>query len=420
MNKSDKTSVKMDQRKLYKTVETIASGDFKSENEMMFEVLNQIVSDEKIEITGGRIWQLRAEDKSYELLYQTGKLERIKKNFTLEIKDYPFFDVIAKERTILGNETNITLREKGIFKYSASGVGYKVKINGDSYYEYLLALNSETINEELRLTLNIIATALTSQIKQRKSSIRAAHLKADIDKARELQKSILPEHEYNFFDYQLYGVTDPAEIVGGDFFDYVEIGDEDKLAVTVGDAASKGVSASAEAMYISGALRMASNFEIKISPLMKRMNRLVNKIFTDDKFASFFYGELSTEKSGLFLYSNAGHNPPVFLKKDSNHLTLLNPTGPVFGPAPNAKYSVESINIAPGDLLFIYSDGVTDSSDSKFNNFGEERLYKLLKKIKHLSAKEITYTVLEEVIKFSRNGQYQDDRTIVTIKRLQS
>lgn len=418
MDRQDNIQIKMDQKKLYKTVETIASGDFKSEQEMIFEVLNQIVSDEKIEIVGGRIWHLLPEEKSYELLYQTGKLERIKENFKLVIKDYPFFDHIAKERTILGNETNTTLREKGIFKYSASGVGSKIKLNGDAYYEYLLALNSETINEELRLTLNIIATALTSQIKQRKSSSRAAYLKADINKARELQKSILPEHEYNFFDYQLFGVTDPAEIVGGDFFDYVEVGDDERLAVTVGDAASKGVSASAEAMYISGALRMASNFEIKISPLMKRMNRLVNKIFTDDKFASFFYGELSSEKSGLFLYSNAGHNPPVFIKKDSDEVKLLNPTGPVFGPAPNAKYSVESINIAPGDLLFIYSDGVTDSADTDFNNFGEERLYELLKKIKHLSAKEITYTVLEEVIKFSRNGKYQDDRTIVTIKRL--
>ncbi len=408
----------MDQRKLYKTVETIASGDFSSEKGMMIEVLNQLISDEKIKITGGRIWQLLPEEQSYKLLFQTGKLDRIKENFRLKIKEYPIFDFIAKERTILGNETNSVLREKGIFKYSASGVGYKIKLNGKNYYEYLLALNSEEINEDLRLALNIIATALTSQIKHKRSSISAEHLRADIDKARELQKSILPEHEYRFFDYELFGVTAPAEIVGGDFFDYLGIGDEDKLAVTVGDAASKGVSASAEAMYISGALRMASNFEIKISPLMKRMNKLVNKIFADDKFASFFYGELSTEKSGLFLYSNAGHNPPIFLKNDSNNVTLLNPTGPVFGPTPNAKYSVESIHILPGDLLFIYSDGVTDAADQKFNNFGEERLIKLLKKIKHQSAKEITYRVLDEVIRFSKNGQYQDDKTIVAIKRL--
>ena len=407
----------MDQRKLYKTIETISSGNFDSDKDMLIEVLNQIVLNQQIEINGGRMWRLNTDEKSYELLYQTGKIERIAENFSLKINDYPIFDYIAKERTVLGSETNATLREKGIFRYSASGVGYKVKLDDKPYYEYLLALNSDEINEELRLALNIISTALTSRIKQRSVSSRANIMKAGLDKARELQKSILPEHQYNFHDYELFGVTNPAEIVGGDFFDYIEMGEDDKLAVIVGDAASKGVSAAAEAMYISGALRMGANFEIKISPLMKRMNKLVNKIFADDKFASMFYGELSTEKSGLFLYSNAGHNPPIFLKGDSNQVELLNTTGPVLGPTPNAKFLVDNIKIHPGDVLFIYSDGVTDSTDSEFNNYGEERLLDLLKKVKDKSAREINYAVLEDVIKFSKRGSYNDDKTIVVIKR---
>ncbi|MGA8264532.1 MAG: PP2C family protein-serine/threonine phosphatase [Ignavibacteriaceae bacterium] len=407
----------MDQKKLYKTIETISSGNFDSDKDMLIEVLNQIVLNQQIEISGGRMWRLNTDEKSYELLYQTGKIERIAENFSLKINDYPIFDYIAKERTVLGSETNATLREKGIFRYSASGVGYKVKLDDKPYYEYLLALNSDEINEDLRLALNIISTALTSRIKQRSVSSRANIMKAGLDKARELQKSILPEHQYNFHDYELFGVTNPAEIVGGDFFDYIEMGEDDKLAVIVGDAASKGVSAAAEAMYISGALRMGANFEIKISPLMKRMNKLVNKIFADDKFASMFYGELSTEKSGLFLYSNAGHNPPIFLKGDSNQVELLNTTGPVLGPTPNAKFLVDNIKIHPGDVLFIYSDGVTDSTDSEFNNYGEERLLDLLKKVKDKSAREINYAVLEDVIKFSKRGSYNDDKTIVVIKR---
>ena len=407
----------MDQRKLYKTIETISSGNFASDKDMLVEVLNQIVLNQQIEISGGRMWRLNTDEKSYELLYQTGKIEKIAENFSLKITDYPIFDYIAKERTVLGSETNATLREKGIFKYSASGVGYKVKLNGKPYYEYLLALNSGEINEDLRLALNIISTALTSRIKHKSISSRAEIMKADLDKARELQKSILPEHEYNFHDYELFGITSPAEIVGGDFFDYIEMGEDDKLAVIVGDAASKGVSAAAEAMYISGALRMGTSFEIKISPLMKRMNKLVNKIFADDKFASLFYGELSTEKNGLFLYSNAGHNPPMFLKKDSDEIEFLNTTGPVLGPTRNSKFLVDNINIHPGDVLFIYSDGVTDSSDSKFNNYGEERLLDLLKKVKDKTAREINYAVLEDVIKFSKRGAYSDDKTIVVVKR---
>jgi phosphoserine phosphatase RsbU/P len=406
----------MDQRKLYKTVETIASQKFPSEEAMMIEVLNQIIANEQIDVNGGRIWKLKVDEGSYALLYQTGSVEKIHPDFRIVISEYPIFDFIAKERTVLGNETNETLRQKGIFKYSASGVGDKIKVNDKPYYEYLFALNSENIDDDFRITLNIIATALTSRIKQRRAASSVYHLKADLDKARELQKSILPEHEYHFFDYEIFGVTNPAEIVGGDFFDYLEVGD-DRLGVTVGDAASKGVSASAEAMYISGALRMASNFELKISPMMKRMNELVNKIFADDKFASLFYGELSPDKCGLFLYANAGHNPPFFLNSDTNEIRELAPTGPVLGPTPHGKYTVENINFQKNDILLIYSDGVTESANENFEMYEEERLKRLLVSVKDKSPREITYAILEDVIKFSKSGKYSDDKTLVVIKK---
>jgi phosphoserine phosphatase RsbU/P len=409
----------MEPKKLYKTVETIASQNFTSNTEMLISVLRELIENYSINLTGGRIWELDSDAGVYRLLFQTGKLEKIDDNFSIKIADYPIFDLISKERTVVEKETDMILRSKGIFKYSASGVGDKIRYNGKQYYEYLLALNSNEINEEFKITINIIATALTSRIKQRKYHLRAKELRADIDKARELQKSILPEHEYSFHNYELFGITDPAEIVGGDFFDYLDVGgDSQRLGVTVGDAASKGVSAAAEAMYISGALRMACNFEIKIYPLMKRMNQLVNKIFADDKFASLFYGELSNDKSGLFLYANAGHNPPLFVKKDSDQISLLNSTGPVLGPAPQAIYTVENVNFSIGDVLLIFSDGVTESANSEFVQYGDERLRELLIKSKDRSPKEIAYKILEDVIKFSKNGQYSDDKTLVVIKRV--
>jgi len=409
----------MDQKKLYKTVETIAHQNFSSEKEMLIEVINQIIDKEEIYVNGGRLWKLNLKEEAYDLLYQTGNVEKIDENFQIIISRYPMFDLIARERTILGSETDEELRSKGIFKYSASGVGEKLKVDSKAYYEYILALNSDNIDEDLRITLNIIATALTSQIKAKRYSHSAKVLKADLDKARELQKSILPEHEYKFHNYVLFGVTDPAEIVGGDFFDYLEVGEEqERLGVTIGDAASKGVAAAAEAMYISGALRMACNFEIKITSLMKRMNQLVNKIFADDKFSSLFYGELSRDKGGLFLYSNAGHNPPFFIRDKSDEVIYLNPTGPVLGPSPHAKYTVENINFEKDDVLLIYSDGITDSANEEFEGYGEERLINSFKKNKHLSPKEITYNILEDVIKFSKDGKYSDDKTLVAIKRV--
>ncbi len=409
----------IDQKKLHRLVESIASGKFKTEEEMLITIVNEIVGNEAIDITGGRIWKLNTQTESYHLLYQTGKIGKIDTTFQIDIFRYPILDLIAKQRTILGTETISTLRKKGIFKYSASGVGGRKKIKDKFYYEYLLALNSHKIDEDFRINLNIIATAITSQIKQRRSAESVNYLKADIDKARQLQKSILPEHEFKFHDYDLYGLTNPAEIIGGDFFDYLEHGDEkDRLGVTIGDAASKGVGAAAEAMYIAGALRMASGFEIKIVALMRRLNQLVNRIFEDDKFASLFYGELSTHRTGLFLYANAGHNPPIFFRAKTGNAEFLDPTGPVLGPAPNAKYQVDSVNFSKGDVLLLYSDGITESANEKFEPYGDEKLLAKLKSLVQLTPKEITLGILDDVIKFSKNGKYSDDMTLVVIKKM--
>jgi sigma-B regulation protein RsbU (phosphoserine phosphatase) len=409
----------IDQKKLHRLVESIASGKFKTEEEMLITTVNEIVGNENIDVTGGRIWKLNELAETYSLLYQTGKIEKIDTEFQIDIHRYVVLDLIAKQRTILGKETISTLRKKGIFKYSASGVGGRKKIKDKFYYEYLLALNTDKIDEEFRINLNIIATALTSKIKQRRSSASASLLRADIDKARQLQKSILPEHEYRFHDYELYGITNPAEIIGGDFFDYLEHGEEqDRLGITIGDAASKGVGAAAEAMYIAGALRMASGFEIKIVALMRKINQLVNKIFEDDKFASLFYGELSTHRTGLFLYANAGHNPPILLKSKSGEAEFLQPTGPVLGPAPNAKYYVDSINIAKNDILLLYSDGITETANNNFDPYGDARLLSKLRELSKLSTKEIALGILDDVIKFSKNGKYSDDMTLVVVKKI--
>lgn len=408
----------MIQKKLYRTIETVASGKFGSEEEMLISILNLIIQREEVGITGGRIWRLNKDDQSYNLVYQTGSVEKIKSGFQIPIKDYPIFDLIANERTVLANETNAVLRKKGIFKYSASGVGSRIKLNGKIYYEYLLALNSDNIDDELRYTLNIVATVLTSQLKQKKVVESEKNLKADIDKAKQLQKSILPEHEYNFYNYEIFGLTIPADFVAGDFFDYVKIGDdEERLGIVIGDAASKGLSAAAEAMYISGAVRMASNFQIKISPLMKRINELVHKIFSEEKFATLFYGELSNDKNGLFLYANAGHNPPIFVRAKTKESFYLMSTGPLLGPTPHSKYETDSINFHQGDVLVIYTDGITESVNSNEEYYEEKRLEKIIKEVINFTPKEIAYKILDDVLAFSKDGVYSDDRTLVVIKR---
>ncbi|PID59694.1 MAG: serine/threonine protein phosphatase [Ignavibacteriae bacterium] len=409
----------MEQIKLYKTIDALASKHFDTEQDLLHDILKQLVENSKFEITGGRIWKLNVERKSYKLVYQTGKVSKIHKDFELTLKDNPILAVVSKYRTILANETNQELIKKGIFKYSASGIGSKIKVAGKMYYEYLLSLNSDELREELRYKLNIIATVLTSKIKERRVSSSRENLIEDIDKARQLQRSILPEHEYKFEKYDIFGITIPAQIVGGDFYDYIKIGeDEERLGIVLGDAASKGLSASAEAMYISGAIRMSGSFQMKISPMMFRLNNLVNKIFSDDRFSTLFYGELSDDKKGLFLYANAGHNPPLFFSQKNQTFSLLEPTGPLLGPAPNSRYVTDSINFESGDVLVIFSDGVTDAANENYQFYEEKRLSEVIRKNAHKTPKQIAAEIIQDVQNFSTsNSKYQDDTTVVVIKR---
>lgn len=410
----------MDQKRLLKTIESIASGYYKTDVELLQSVVMELVKSSKFNVTGGRVWKLSHSKKAYKLLFQTGNVKKIPEEFILPLKDYPIFNKIANDRTILADETDKTLISKGIFRYSASGVGRKTSIGNIKYYEYLLAVNSDNIDEDLRYTLNIVATVLTSRLKERFLLQSRKNLIQDIDKAKELQRSILPEHAYKFHFYEIFGLTIPAETVAGDFYDYLKIGeDEERLGIVVGDAASKGLAASAEAMYISGAVRMASTFQIKITPMMNRINQLVNKIFSDDKFSSLFYGELSVDKKGLFLYANAGQNPPIYFHKKTKSFSLLEPTGPLLGPAPNSRYETDSINFKPGDILVIFSDGVVDSANDKYEFYEEKRLKKVIQSSNHLSAKEIAHSILDDVLKFeTAEPGYQDDKTIVVIKRI--
>lgn len=408
----------MKQRQLYRTLETVASKKFATEKELLMEILNQIVTDNNIDVTGGRLWKLDVEKQGYRLLYQTGNVQKINPDFILMISENPIFELISKERTVLADETNKYLIKKGIFKYSASGIGSKIPIGDQRFYEYMIAVNSTEVEDELRNNLNVTATLLTSKIKDRRVADSRKELMSDLDEAKELQRSILPDHEYHFKDYDIFGVTVPAKIMSGDYFDYLEFGSDDqRLGIVVGDAASKGASAAAEAMYISGAIRMAVNFEIKISALLNNLNQIINKMFSDDRFTTLFFGEITNNKSGLFLYANAGHNPPIFYSELKDEIKYLGTTGPLLGPAPKSKYHTDSINIQVGDILVIFSDGIVEAADVNFDFYEENKLETIIRENKDLKPKEIAYKILDDVSKFSVNGKYNDDKTLVIIKR---
>jgi sigma-B regulation protein RsbU (phosphoserine phosphatase) len=408
----------MDQHKLYNTIRMLSEQKFSSDEQLLGHVLENIIHKEEIPIKGGRIWKFDAASGSYRLLRQYGEIETIDRNFRLRVSDNPIFLQLPRKGTLVATETNRYLRRKGIRLYSATGVGEKLTWKGQPVFQYVFGINADYMKDHMAYALNIIGTALTAALRNRKFESKAKILQADLDKAREIQRSILPAHELRFYQYDLYGVSIADRIVGGDFFDYLEPPeDHDRLGVVIADAANKGMSAAAQALYVSGALRMGIGFNTKISTLISRVNQLVNRTFSPEQFVSMVYAEILNSDNGLILYINAGHSTPIILRGATDEADRLRATGQILGPFPGEKYRADFTIMRKGDILLLYTDGITEASNEHRELFGEQRLVDLLKLHKSKSPKEICQQILQEVQTYGRDAEYSDDRTLVVVKR---
>ena len=409
----------MNQRQLFHAIEKTASKDYRNDEELLLSVVQEIIGSDEMRIKGGRIWRLLPRKNAYVVIKQIGKVKSLPDEFTLKVTEYPDFVKIGSKKTVLDSERNQDLRKRGIENYSATGVGQKIKVKGVPLYQYILAFNTEGGDVDLFDTLNVIGSAVTAVLRERNALARTKQLEQDIDRARDIQRSILPEHEQKYGSFLMFGISVPERVVGGDFFDYLPAGEEEeRLGVAIGDAASKGLSAAVEALYVSGALKMGVELQTNMASLVKKINNLVNWTFSDSRFVTLFVGEFTDGRSGLFLYVNAGHNPPLFYKKSKNQFSQLDPTGPALGIAPNARYYIGNVNFEKDDVLTLYTDGITEANDTNFSLYGEERLKRIINEFADSEPRKICYGIMEDVQRFSSSSNYADDKTIVVIKRI--
>lgn len=408
----------MNQRKLHKTIESFNSKQFNSSENLLSHVLHQIVTNDRIEITGGRVWKLDTTKVAYELIAQEGAVQKISPGYTVKVDEYRIFKSLPKHRTVVAKETNSYLRSKGIMRYSATGVGDIIHVKGTDLFKYVLSFNTELDHEHIAPTLNIISIAVSSMLKNRSIEKTSKQLQKDLDKARDIQQSILPAHELQFHNYEAFGISLADRVVGGDFFDYIVSKDKDRVAVVIGDAASKGISAAVQALYVSGALRMGATYHMQMSNLIRNINSLVHHAFSDDRILTLFYMELIDDKHGLVVYVNAGHSSPLVYRAATSSIELLEATGNIIGPFPDQLYRSEGLMLSKGDIMLLYTDGISEAMDSAGKQYTEKRLIDKLTELKNENSQTIARLIIEDVQKFSAKSKYSDDKTIVVVKRI--
>jgi CHASE2 domain-containing sensor protein len=232
--------------------------------------------------------------------------------------------------------------------------------------------------------------------------------------ARRVQQDLLPKQPLTAGDLEVSGTNLPCYAVGGDYFDYYPLADG-RIALAIGDVAGKGVPAALLMSKLQATLRGETSHEVTVPEVPERANRLLMESMEgSSKFVTFFYGALEPGTQRL-RYSNAGHNPPYLLRADGT-LEQLETGGLLLGIFPHARYDEGVVDLRPGDVIVLFTDGVTEAEDRHKAQFGEERLIELLREAHGGDARAIGDRICQEVLKFSKGLQMADDLTVVVVK----
>jgi sigma-B regulation protein RsbU (phosphoserine phosphatase) len=245
--------------------------------------------------------------------------------------------------------------------------------------------------------------------------IEKRQMEEELNLAKTIQEGLLPSPIPTIQNYDLQAINISSRQVGGDYFDIIETPDGGSL-LAIADVTGKGVPASLLMANLQSMLHALAPIDISLAEATGSINNIIHDNTPADKFITFFWGKLSVDGS-RFDYVNAGHNNPLLFREGEAEPVELSKGGVILGALPTfSPYEMASIEMKKGDLLVLYTDGVTEAMNPELTEeYDEHRLIECLKRHRDTSAKEIMDTVIEDINAFSNGVQY-DDITLLVLK----
>ncbi|HVP37186.1 MAG TPA: SpoIIE family protein phosphatase [Terriglobales bacterium] len=235
--------------------------------------------------------------------------------------------------------------------------------------------------------------------------------------ARNIQKSFLPGENPSLPGFDISGINIASEQVGGDYFDFIPIV-ENQIGVAIGDVAGKGIPAALIMASFRASLKAEIRNNYAIRTICFKVNNLLYESLEQGNYVTAVYGVLDI-RNRIFTFSNAGHNPPI-LKRKEGKIRHLTEGGVALGVIQNSEYKERALSLRPGDIILFYTDGVTESKNESDEEFGTKRLEQIIIENSNLKARELQDKIYQEIRSFTGTESREDDLTMIIIKVLET
>lgn len=242
--------------------------------------------------------------------------------------------------------------------------------------------------------------------------LRGKYLEGELLLARLVQRDLQPKPDSVAADVIFAASAVAADHVGGDFYDVFETA-PGETAIVLGDVSGKGVSAALLVSVLQGAIRSSTSSGHQSA--CDRINRMLCELTARSRFATLFWGVYDST-SGILRYVNAGHAPPMLIRRGDNCMERLDQGGPVLGLLSEARYSVGSVRITESDTLLLYTDGINEAANAEEEEFGEDRLKAIISQDKEAAPEQLCERIMSQVATFANDGPPPDDRTLMVVR----
>ncbi|MGH9326772.1 MAG: PP2C family protein-serine/threonine phosphatase [Terriglobia bacterium] len=247
-------------------------------------------------------------------------------------------------------------------------------------------------------------------------------LESELKIAEEVQRQLFPRSAPKLPGTQMFGECRPARGVSGDYYDFLKLG-RDRIGLALGDVSGKGIYAALLMAGIQSAMRAqfydghvpdgGSGSHFSTATVLGRLNHQLYENTPESKYATFFYA-IYDAQTRILLYTNAGHPPPFLFRR--NRLLRLEAGGTVLGLFPSIHYQQEQIELAPGDLLLAFTDGLVEAENSQGEEFGEERLADVIREMIDASPELLAEGIYRTIMDWAGSAELQDDMTLLYLK----